>query len=970
MSNLRRPSPTLRFSFAIVLFLTVFGVHAPINAAELNLAKPDQHPYVDPAAGREGRRLAGAEVNSARVYNFYQRQADYYMANGVPDGPLPAYPGLDAGLHGHWGKYNQNNHTDGRWNEIDHGPVLAHVFRAQDVKVLKGICVKLGAGAELSSCFDTLTLSTRAVWTDGFVSFQPFRWGCARNAELAGRPWFVEKSAAPGWEKIVSERKRKPGGNSGKKTEPENAASRYLGNARDGRFVTFRYLIGEGKESHEVHETPDAFSLAGGRVFSRRFLFAGLPKDGMPAARVRLGELPGGAHVHTTAGRVVSEQGVSFLELPKQRPHFGHLVVSVWRGPDKPADLDAQLAAAAGREPPVFNKRKTPEWPSATVKGTLGQDENGDAAYLVDTIPVPVDNPHKMVMQLTGIAFFPNGDALVSVLAGEVWHVSGLDDTLGKVTWRRYATGFNQPIGVRIDPDGIFVLDRGMITRLHDTDGNGEADFYENIANDFGGYSNSHTHTFGLARTSDGHFHFVQREGFFRTDPITHRTRETAYGLRNCMGVGDARGDHVYIAPQEGTWTPASMIIETFEGEFYGLNKRAGEPTIARPLCFVPRGIDNSTGGMLDITSNDWGPFEGRMVGLSYGNGTHYLILRDTESGERAQGAVVPLEGEFEAGVIRGAFHPVDGQLYAAGLDGWGDYSLKDGCLHRVRYTGKKVYKPSGFAVFYNGIRVDFTEPLDPKGFKPDHVFAQRWNYEYSKRYGSPEFSISQPDSLGHDVEPVRSVTLLNDGRSLFIEMPNLEPAMQMHLRMHLKAADGTAFKTDLFPSIMQLGTVFELADGGKLPLNKLTAIDMRRTSSKKAKLHSVSGELVEGAREIVLEVAGGLQFKDLELEAKAGEAVSLKLVNGDVMPHNFVLAKPGSWQKVGEASFKMLNDPKAADKHYVPELPEVLAYTHIVQPKGSHLLHFRVPETPGDYPYLCTFPGHWQAMKGVLRVR
>ena len=110
---------------------------------------------------------------------------------------------------------------------------------------------------------------------------------------------------------------------------------------------------------------------------------------------------------------------------------------------------------------------------------------------------------------------------------------------------------------------------------------------------------------------------------------------------------------------------------------------------------------------MLEITSDRWGPFKGAHVGLSYGSGLHYLVLRDASS-SRPQGAIVPLEGEFIAGSMRGAFNPIDGQLYVVGLDGWGDYSIKDGCFHRVRYTGGDVLKPSGFQVFSNGIRIDF----------------------------------------------------------------------------------------------------------------------------------------------------------------------------------------------------------------------------------------------------------------------
>ena len=144
---------------------------------------------------------------------------------------------------------------------------------------------------------------------------------------------------------------------------------------------------------------------------------------------------------------------------------------------------------------------------------------------------------------------------------------------------------------------------------------------------------------------------------------------------------------------------------------------------------FCPSGVDNSTGGMLEINSKKWGPFEGSHIGLSYGSGTHYLILRDATS-IRPQGAVVPLEGNFLAGVMRGDFHPQDGQLYVAGLDGWGDYSVRDGCLHRVRYLGGKVRKPKSFKVHSNGIRIDFTTRLDQS------------NADNLKRYFAPGLEL------------------------------------------------------------------------------------------------------------------------------------------------------------------------------------------------------------------------------------
>ena len=620
--------------------------------------------------------------------------------------------------------------------------------------------------------------------------------------------------------------------------------------------------------------------------------------------------------------------------------------------------------------PALLAERKpTRRW-SETLKspGTLGNPRK-DSAYITDTLKVPFDNPYKTIMQLTSIGFLPNGDALVATLPGDIWLVSGINHDLKNVTWKRFATGFNQPIGIHIDQDGIFVLDRGQIYRLHDTNSDGEADFYENYANDFGGYTNSHTHTFGLHRTADGSFHFVQREGVYRTG-TDRKTTFQASGVRNCMGIGGSK-DYLWVAPQEGTWTPTSEIIEVHQHEFYGLPSGADRTkTISAPLCFIPRGIDNSTGGMVEVTSEKWGPFKGSHIGLSYGSGLHYLILRDNK-GPRPQGATVPLEGEFLAGSMRGNFHPKDGQLYLVGLDGWGDYSLQDGCFHRVRYTSQKVYKPSGFQVHTNGIRIDFTQKLSQKNTNLKNYFAQVWNYQYSKQYGSPEFSVKNPSLLGHDPINIRSVTLLENQTSLFIEIPDLQPVMQLHLRMHLTAADGHKFKTDLFPSPMYPSPAFK-HKGLLVPENdQPTFISLRiNQPGKKAPQKAETGTPLEGHIKLTVDAIGGLQYKQKLLTAKPNQPIALTLKNTDVMPHNLVIVTPGSTKKVGEASFKMLNDPKAGAKNYAPNLPEVLHIIPVIDPKKSHTLHFRAPEKPGDYPYICTFPGHWQAMQGILRVK
>lgn len=113
------------------------------------------------------------------------------------------------------------------------------------------------------------------------------------------------------------------------------------------------------------------------------------------------------------------------------------------------------------------------------------------------------------------------------------------------------------------------------------------------------------------------------------------------------------------------------------------------------------------------------------------------------------------------------------------------------------------------------------------------------------------------------------------------------------------------------------------------------------------------------------------MKFDKATLEVKAGSKVMLLFRNEKCpLQHNFLLVNPGKLNDMGALADKMLTDPQAMAKHYTPESPEVLAHsTKLIGLGQSDLIEFTVPTTPGDYPYLCTFPGHWRMMNGVLKV-
>jgi putative membrane-bound dehydrogenase-like protein len=111
------------------------------------------------------------------------------------------------------------------------------------------------------------------------------------------------------------------------------------------------------------------------------------------------------------------------------------------------------------------------------------------------------------------------------------------------------------------------------------------------------------------------------------------------------------------------------------------------------------------------------------------------------------------------------------------------------------------------------------------------------------------------------------------------------------------------------------------------------------------------------------------MKFEKEALTAKAGSVLRIVVKNPDFMQHNFVLIEPKTSDKVGAAADDLAREGDGALIHYVPKMPEVIAATPLINQGDEFTLTFRVPETPGDYPYLCTFPGHWRIMNGVLKV-
>ncbi len=632
-------------------------------------------------------------------------------------------------------------------------------------------------------------------------------------------------------------------------------------------------------------------------------------------------------------------------------------------------------------------------WPQElTTRITPGRQR----PLAIDTIELPTDNPWDAPLFCSGHDFLDDGSAMVCTMQGDVWHITGLESGRsepGVAHWRRFASGLHYPLGLVVDDGRVYVQCRDQLTRLTDLNEDGEADFYECFSNAFETSPAGHDFICGLERDARGNFYTASgNQGLLRIAADGQSVDVLATGFRNPDGLGLLSGGDVSVPCSEGEWTPASMICQVHPRSngapssaatnainpppFFGYGgPRNGQPP-ELPLVYLPRYLDNSSGGQCSVPSDTWGALAGKLLHFSFGAGTWFTVLQDEVEGQ-VQGAVLPMTGDFMSGVHRGRFSPRDQQLYVSGMQGWGSYTPNDGCFQRVRMVDESFQTISAFHVHENGVRLTFSQPLDSEvASDVGQHFAQVWNYRYSGGYGSPELSPSHPGAAGHDPLRICGAHLIEGGRSLFLEIPELQPVNQLHLRLHVNApgsypiCNPAGSGHDLFITVHRMDRPFTEFPN-YTPMEKTIAAHPILSDMALATLRVPNPWLaaLDGARPIELRTGKNLTYETREIRVLANEPIALSLINPDVVPHNWVLAKPGALAQVGELANQMISNPEAFARNYIPDSEWVICYTDIVDPGSEQTIYIRAPAEPGRYPYLCTFPGHWMVMNGVMIV-
>ncbi len=916
-------------------------------------------------------------------------------------------------------------------NAMDHGPfVSATISRdpmaTREIVAHKGIAVRVGEAQDAVMVFDTDLLRVATAWTGGFLKWYPARDGLQEFPSPDGYTHF-ETGQRPGWSrdgKFSDSRDWKYG------PIPKQQGA-YEGLYLNGDRVVFAYAIG----GSGILEMPGFKTIDGVPVFTRSIQIA----SNYSPLHLQVLQSPDGSATQLDVVKTSQGDGyvairtggqtrlVGYRGLPRNsqwRLQNRHLVLQLPQfsdsarfdlmiGPVLPSeDSDYIKKALAGDDELADIEDSTEpgstQWPalSAPIKTV---DEGGP--FAVDELSAPNVNPWNSYLRFSGVDFLSDGRAVVTSLSGEVWIVDGLGSDSRSLQWKRYATGLNQPHGVKIVDDRIYVTARDQVSILHDRNGDGEADFYENFNNQVMAATNFHAFTMNLDTDSQGNFYFakatpwppVSRQGvaaevtphhgvLFRMPPDGSRLDVIATGLRNPNGLSIGPNDEIVYSDNEGNWAPTSKVHRIRQGGFHGFMpsaQRSSRPTdFVKPIAWVPHFVDNSPSTPTFIDSPSWPEeLQGDLLVTSYGRGTLALVLKEEVDGHW-QGARLTLPLQFQSGLIHSRF-AADGHLYLAGLTSWqsvghgGDW----GSFHRVRYTGRPLYLPVATHAKKQALELRFSNALDPSSAKnPSNYRITQWTYPWTSQYGTrgKVYSARNPGAVGADDVTIESIQLSDDGKSVTLKIPELRQSfasrslgraldlpeivdtplgLVMEIEYSLETTDGSAMKHTLHQTIHRVAGDDSIASSKHgAPAPTLQHASVSPSPNGQTPLPPMDAD----TRVIDIRSTGiALTYDLTEIRMKAGERIVIRYDNASDMAHNIVIVNSeADINPVGLAGIL------AQSTEFIPESEShrILASSSLANPSDTVYVDFTAP-TPGIYPYICTFSGHFTMMQGRIIV-
>ncbi|WP_276347604.1 hypothetical protein [Daejeonella sp. JGW-45] len=476
---------------------------------------------------------------------------------------------------------------------------------------------------------------------------------------------------------------------------------------------------------------------------------------------------------------------------------------------------------------------------------TNAQVVSTGSAYTVQSI----DMPPGLMSETGGLAFLPDGRLAACFIRGEVMLY-----TPEKKEWKVFATGLHEPLGIHVvNKSEFIVMQRPELTRIRDTDGDGLADVYETLTDDFGISGNYHEFNYGPAQDAEGNLYIalntasqggsvrpevrgelrpsgrdMTQQGVYEMYSVvpyrgwimklpagSNKLQPYASGMRSPNGIGFDLKGNLFVTDNQSDWVETSTLYHVKEGKFYGhpaslvwTKEWEGKNPFISPVpeldkirtkaaVLFPQGVmaNSPAQPLCDITEGKFGPFAGQLFVGEMNRDRIVRVMLETVAGE-LQGACIPfIDGRgLRKGNNRLAFAP-DGSLWVGQIAfGWaGDQGVQ-----RIVFNGNKPADVQMMNLTKKGFDLTFTQPVNrTQALNAANYNFRHYYYKYQRK--AKNAGADKTDQQDVQQVPIKSVRVSADGLKVSLELNDLKAGYVYELKLgDITTAKGQALDNRL----------------------------------------------------------------------------------------------------------------------------------------------------------------------------
>lgn len=421
----------------------------------------------------------------------------------------------------------------------------------------------------------------------------------------------------------------------------------------------------------------------------------------------------------------------------------------------------------------------------------------------------PFQIPQNVVLEASSFQLLPSGKMAVASRRGEIWMIA--DPFASEVKaeqFTRFAHGLHEVLSLAERDGWLYITQRCDVSRLKDTDNDGQADLFEVVNDGWEINGDYHEYAFGSKFDKDGNIWVVlcltgsfdsnckYRGWCVRITP-DGKLIPTCSGVRSPGGIGANMDGDMFYTDNQGPWNGTCELKHLIPGKFVGhpggfkwyslaaefMGKAPKEPlsgsrfmTEAKkipeyepPIILFPyKKMGQSASGVAcDFTGGKFGPFAGQMFVGDQSNSTIMRCYLEKVDGHY-QGACFPFREGFGSGTL-GMEMTAQGSMFVGGTNrGWGSRGNKPFAVERLEWTGKVPFEIHEMRAKPDGFELQFTQPVNPEtAGNPKSYSLTTYTYIYQASYGSPE--------VDHTTPTISKIVVSDDRRSVRLSIEGLQ---------------------------------------------------------------------------------------------------------------------------------------------------------------------------------------------------